>query len=396
MALLITSLTALFFSFCLGQIARIQITPSVAITGLDILTGLFVIGWGVFLVVRKNLIFPPVWKGFGIFTILSAVSLLLNIFSLPTSQALAAFLYLLRFVLYGCLFFIIYSLTPKQKKVLQIFMIISGFVMVIVGYIQFFYYPALRNLYYAGWDEHFYRMFGTFLDPNFLGLFFVGYIIFLLFLLYKTIIIKQRVGLGLLLGITIVALFLTYSRTALIALLIGTGIFLFMNGTRKILYLFVVLILIGVIGVFLTTSRRSEGTNILRVASSEARLGNMKDAITVWQDNYLFGVGFDAYRYAQHRHGIYQGGWEEGHGGAGADNSFLFVLATTGIVGLAAYLYFLFQHIAQLKKQKDKLLTALGIATLLALSVGSFFINGLFYPSLLIWLWSILGITESR
>lgn len=396
MALLISLLIFLFVAFSLGQVARVQITPSIAITGLDIFVTVFVGILTSVLVLKKSFSLSPVWKSYILFVVFAAVSLLLNIFFLPQSQAIAAFLYLLRFVIYGLLFFIVYSFTKQQKNILQIFMTISGIVMVAFGYLQFFYYPALRNLFYAGWDEHFYRMFGTFLDPNFLGLFFVGYIIFLLFLYYQTKNTTAKIAYVIFSLATILALFLTYSRTALLALVIGIGAFLLLSNHKKIFFILLTVILIGAGGLFVVTSGRSEGTNMLRVASSEARLGNMKDAITIWQDDYLFGIGFDAYRYAQYRHGIYQTGWEEGHGGAGADNSFLFVLATTGIVGLAGYLYFIFQHIVQLKKTRHQFSAALGIATLLALSIGSFFINGLFYPSLLVWLWSILGITESR
>lgn len=396
MALLVISLSVLFLSFCLGQVARVTITPSIAITALDTVVGLFVSIWIIGLLLKKSFVISPLWKSFSIFAIFAAFSLLLNVFSLPQGQSIAAFLYLVRFIVYGCVFFLIYSLSFKQKSILQKGMTISGLLMVVLGYLQFFLYPALRNLYYAGWDEHFYRMFGTFLDPNFLGLFFVLYILFLFFLFYssKKKVFKFIYGFSVIL--TIGALFLTYSRSALLALIVGIGTFLFVSGHRKVFFFLISTIFLAGLGFFLLTAGRSEGTNMLRIVSSEARVGNMKDALTVWQDNLLFGVGFDAYRYAQHRHGIYQAGWEEGHGSAGADNSFLFVLATTGIIGLLAYLYFFYQHILVLKKGKNRLTTALGLSTIAALSIGSFFINGLFYPSLLVWLWMILGITESK
>ena len=59
-------------------------------------------------------------------------------------------------------------------------MLISGSLIVLLGFIQLMFYPALRNLYYLGWDEHLYRMFSTFLDPNFAGAFFVLFTLFVI------------------------------------------------------------------------------------------------------------------------------------------------------------------------------------------------------------------------
>ena len=33
-----------------------------------------------------------------------------------------------------------------------------------------FVYPDLRNLWYLGWDPHYYRVFATLLDPNYVGI----------------------------------------------------------------------------------------------------------------------------------------------------------------------------------------------------------------------------------
>ncbi len=385
----------MFFVFSLGQLARIDILPSIAVTGLDMAVIGCVLLWGLWLVVKKEVVISPTWKSFVLFLSIAAVSLLFNAFFIPQGQLFAAFLYLLRFAMYVMLFFLVFSFASKKKAVVYQVMAITGFFMVVIGYVQFVFYPALRNLYYGGWDEHFYRMFGTFLDPNFLGLFFVLYTLFLLFLFFRSNNKTIKGVYGVLTVMTVVAVFLTYSRSALMTLLIGVTTFLLLKGHKKIVLLFVCLILLGGVLTFFITGKRSEGTNFFRVVSTEARFGNMKDALTVWQDNIVLGVGFNAYRYAQHRHGIYKAGWEEGHGSAGADNSFLFVLATTGVIGLTAFLYFLYQHIRVLRKQKNRLYTSLGIATLVSISVGSFFINGLFYPSLMVWLWIVLGLTEN-
>jgi len=63
----------------------------------------------------------------------------------------------------------------------------------------------------------------------------------------------------------------------------------------------------------------------------------------------------------------------------------LFVLATTGVLGLSAYAYLWFKIIADSRKQ------VIVLASLAVLLASSFFINSLFYPWALVWLMIILG-----
>lgn len=396
MVLLIPSLALIFLTFFAGQIFRMTLSSAIALNGLDITVSAFVILWGGYLLMKKKLYFPSVWKGLIIFISCAFFSFVLNAFFLPQSQIIVALLYLIRYVMYASLFFIVFSFSQKEKGLTTFFMVLSSAGIVGAGYVQFIFYPSLRNLLYAGWDEHLYRMFSTFLDPNFLGLFLSVFILFLLFLFFTSTMKFKKVLYAAVGIFSLVALFLTYSRTALLALCVGTFLFFFIKGNRKLLFLLLGFIVVASMVLFVTTGKRSEGTNLFRTVSSEARLSNMKDAFAIWQDNVVFGVGFNAYRYAQHRHGIYSNDWEVGHGGAGADNSFLFILSTTGIVGLGAYLYFLYTHIRLIRGNKNPLYVAVGISTIGALSVGSFFVNGLFYPPLMVWLWLVLGITESR
>ncbi|MFH1694146.1 MAG: hypothetical protein ABH880_00035, partial [Patescibacteria group bacterium] len=71
-----------------------------------------------------------------------------------------------------------------------------------------------------------------------------------------------------------------------------------------------------------------------------------------------------------------------GHSGAGSDSSLLFVLATTGVFGLAAYL-----AIFTLALQKNTCL----LACLGALAVNSLFVNSLFYSAIMVFLWVLLA-----
>ncbi|HSX08851.1 MAG TPA: O-antigen ligase family protein, partial [Candidatus Saccharimonadales bacterium] len=154
-------------------------------------------------------------------------------------------------------------------------------------------------------------------------------------------------------------------------------------------------------------TKYSEGTNLFRTTSSNARVATSQDALIIFQKNPILGVGFNAYRYARLTHPLTclpagrsssKGGetLTVDHGGAGTDNSFLFVLATTGIVGFVAYLYLLWSMVKVGKTNLgENPYSAVLIASLIALCVDSFFINSLFYPFILVWVWIVIALTEA-
>ena len=143
---------------------------------------------------------------------------------------------------------------------------------------------------------------------------------------------------------------------------------------------------------------------MFRIASSEARVESAIVAVNIAKDNLLTGVGFNAYRYAQINYGFRNLiNSEKSHADAGADNSFLFVLATTGIFGLLIYLNFLKElfkktYTTYKKESSYSMRKTFSIVTLSSLSgiiINAFFINSLFYPFILIWLFILMGITFS-
>lgn len=133
-----------------------------------------------------------------------------------------------------------------------------------------------------------------------------------------------------------------------------------------------------------------ENINLFRIASSEARIDSAKNALTIIKSNLLTGVGFNSYRYAQIRYGIRkeQSAGTISHADAGTDNSFLFVLATTGFVGLILYLFMWFKIF--------KIASALAIVSIFGVFIDSLFINSLFYPFVMLWLWIILALKKNN
>lgn len=399
----------LFIFLPIYQIGRFQMGNGIAITINDILVTSVSIVWIIQSLLKKrvvkNLNFPLA-RPIIIFIIVAFLSLIINIPNLRLSELFVSSLYLIRWVLYVCIFFVVVSFNIHFKQKIVYLLTGSSFVIVLLGFAQYFFYPNLRNLYYLGWDEHMHRMFSTFLDPNFAGTFFVLYLIFLSGMLLYFLKNKQKnlviVNTATLL-LTFSAIYLTFSRSALIMLFVSFFIFLIL--IRKISLM---LLLIAASLIFITISSKNfyiENINLFRIASTEARLDSAKNALHIIKDNPILGVGFNGYRYAQIRYGFRHG--QNGitsHADAGTDNSFLFVLATTGFVGLFAYLYLLFSLLsrAYLNYKLSKnieikyYMSIIALASFVGIIIDSLFINSLFYSFNMIWLWILVGLLDSK
>src|SRR5258708_6905683 len=172
--------------------------------------------------------------------------------------------------------------------------------------------------------------------------------------------------------------------------MLGIGIitfFLFKKLSKKIITGGVIVLLVCLTIVFSIT-KYSEGTNLFRTTSSNARFASSQLVFLIFQKKPLFGVGFNAYRYAVKRYkfvAVSKNMVSIDHGGAGTDNSFLFILATTGIVGFIAYVYVWLQIFISRK-------SVFLFASSIALFVDSFFINSLFYPLIMIWMWIVIAL----
>ena len=204
---------------------------------------------------------------------------------------------------------------------------------------------------------------------------------------------KIFVPLTLIAALNLFAIYLTYSRSALIMLGTSLVVFLILLNKRKILFVTLIILLLLIFvapKAFIT-----EGTNILRIASIEARLDSAKVATDIFVKNPIIGIGFNSYRFAQHKYGYLKDeGWTTTHSGAGTDNSYLFILATTGIVGLITYIYLIYR-ILYISKTKNNLMSKVLIASVTGLLINSLFINSLFFVYIMEWIWIIVAFTEN-
>lgn len=399
-------LKALFFlililSFPLGEIARFSLGNGISFNLNDVLIFGISLVW-VFLLINKKVQFKADLKNpIFLFTGVAIVSLALNILNYKITEVLISSLYILRWVLLSVVYFSFLSLPSKFRKGAPLLMILSGTFFALVGYVQYFLYPSLRNLYYLGWDEHLYRLFSSFLDPNFSGIFLALVFVLVLGELISSIKenSKYRHLYGPIFPIILFAVFLTYSRAAVIALIVSVFTYFVISGYRKIAIGSVLFVLLAI--VLSPKSFQTEGTNFFRTASGNARIESIKKGIEIFQKNPVFGIGFNTYRFEQYKRGfINKKDWQVTHAGAAPDNSFVFVLATTGIIGLSVYLYFLYSlfknAISNFKNKEKRGYAIVLFSSLLGVVASSIFINSLFYPFILVWIWLLVGLTESK
>jgi O-antigen ligase len=195
-------------------------------------------------------------------------------------------------------------------------------------------------------------------------------------------------------SLTFGAIYLTYSRGAFIMLVVGLLSFLWLKGKRKVL---IIIFIILVALIFIAPkSFKLEGTNFLRIVSTQGRIANMQQGLDVFWKSPVIGVGFNSYRYALNRYfGVNNSIWETTHAGAGNDNSYIFVLATTGIVGFSAFVFLILKMLMLGREKFKNEYAILFISVFLGLLVNSLFTNTLFYVLILEWIWIFAGLTES-
>ena len=143
------------------------------------------------------------------------------------------------------------------------------------------------------------------------------------------------------------------------------------------------IIIFMTLSVFLLSDTHVEGLNPLRTASSNGRLTGIVQSLEVFSKSPLYGVGFNAYRYAQLRYGLREPiGATISNADAGADNSFLLVLATSGVIGFSFYIMSFVFLIRNYFKNSNSY-SHIGIAIVSSLFGGALFTNILFYTPII-------------
>lgn len=253
--------------------------------------------------------------------------------------------------------------------------------LVLIGLMQWWFVSDLTWLTRFGWDPHQGRLVSTWLDPNFFGGFLLITLPFVL-LQYRQ---SRLWAYGWLLVLMMGALVLTKSRSSLVALLATSSLLSPLLGRTYARGAVLGAWLLWWVGLGIVVL----GERALHLVSSDPtialRLMSLRSAWDIIQQHPLMGVGYNRYQLFIAPAGLMNN--FSIHSRAGADNSFLTLWATTGIIGLAFFLMPWLrlgrQYLVRWLRERD--VTALaGLGSLTALVIHAQFLNSFLYAHLLI------------
>lgn len=302
------------------------------------------------------------------------VALFSNIFFIATngiSNSIVGSLYFMRIISYAAMFIVVWNSISNNKFILnRIFdyLIVVTFFIAIFGWLQYLLYPDLRNLIVFGWDDHLFRIVGTFIDPTFTAILLVFGVLLSLIKYQQT----KKIFYALALVPILLALYFTYSRAGYLSLIAGVLTYLSIKKKIKISFVLIPLFLLGII--FLPRPS-SEGVHLERTYSISARLTNYRETTEIFLKNPVFGVGYNNLCWARNH---YLGDSDiNSHSCSGSDSGILLLLATTGVVGFVIFVSFIY---ILMKTLKTDYYGITFISCFAALFVHSQFSNSIFYP----------------
>lgn len=317
-------------------------------------------------------------KFFFLFLLTGLISLIFSPLNLNLSEFLNSLFYLIRLSLFVFFSFLLMAEKSKHyRSKIQDILLYSGIILASLGLLQFIFLPDLIFLTKDGWDPHFFRTVSTFLDPNFIGAYFV--LTLLLFLQKKSLKQKWQI---LFFAIIFLALLTTFSRSSYLMFLISGLSISWLKRSIKTALLTLTLFAILLLSFQIYTQVVARPRNISREQSASFRLNNWQQGLEIFQKSPLLGIGYNSYRYGLKKYNLADDQFIAGHGSSGNDSSLLFVVATTGLTGLITYLLFLITLAKYGLSKKNLILPA----AILGLLTHSLFANSLFYPPILLWL----------
>lgn len=331
---------------------------------------------------------------------LSLVSILPTL-SLSASEIIIALLYLGRLIAYLSIWPLASWKKTFKSEELVIWICWTGVLMVILGITQMAIFPDFQIYDHFGWDPHKHRLIATFLDPNFTAIWLT-----IVFALSSCMLMsRMHRSSTALLWITsvcsVLGIFLTVSRSGLIALVITCLGLAAIYLNRKAFWFLAGLALL--ISTLSPISQRLNGIINLDT-TSRYRLESWEGALNIVSQYPLLGVGFNTLKFTRYDNalpgtskvvsrfedGIIRPAQLSNRADAGFDSSLLTLLATSGIAGLLAFLWMVWNMIStNWSRQffsKSPYASAF-ITSTCGLFVSSWFVNAWLYPPILVtWL----------
>lgn len=370
--------------FSLGQLQRIQLNEVVVFYAHDIFISFWLI-----LVVQKHFqrLLQLIKKYFFnnlIYSLLAwtAIGLIINLIN--QSLPIISLLYVVRATAYLLFAVSLPLVLPYSHKSYRCYWILVGLTIAIMGLLQYFFFPDTRFLRYLGWDDHYFRLISTQLDPNFTGILLTTTFLISQGLWNKPNRIKTSISI-----ILAVAILLTYSRASFLSFILGsTLIFLikFIKSHKKNVTLPIIMGLF-IIAIPFLPRPDGEGVKLERTASITARIESNQSSLKDLRGrDWLVGKGLFTYQKQTSEDYFWP---NTAHF---PDNLFVFLLTSIGVVGLGIALIILYK-VGRYLYQKDIYIFTAFIAIL----IHSQFNHTFFQPFVWLWLTSqILTLEETK
>ena len=359
--------------FPLGQIIRIGI-----IQPIDLVVGATAI-YSFFVNLKK----PMIFKYFTGFLIVAFISWLFSFFIFGIPAIFYGFLYLVRLAAYFYFLVYVFNFAKKEgnKRLLLNSLLSLSLISSLFGWVQFYWFSDIKPFFVWGWDMHLFRLVGTFLDPTFLGII----IVFGLVISINRFIDSRKWELALVIIFLAISLAFTYSRASYLAFFASLLVIAFYrNKIKPVLagiFLFSIL-------VFLLPTAKNHSIELFRTFSAEARIVDYQKTLLIFSKSPIFGVGYDNLCIAYQRYIGVQS--FSSHACSGSDSSLLYILATTGIIGFAVFIFGIIKIAKSLKVSPMSQILAASFAALL---VHSLFSNSLVYSWVLGYLIILLAVS---
>ncbi|MCB9809591.1 O-antigen ligase family protein [Candidatus Peribacteria bacterium] len=394
-----------------GMLLRVNLGGS-GLLPADLLLPLYGVLWlgyrALFLrsVPRARFVLPGlVWLLIGL------IGLLLTLWEMPLTEGIMSLAHWWRFLGLLCVGWSVPDLLtglPEGRLLRRILLIVLG--VIILGIVQYFLVPDISHWStVGGWDPHMGRLLSTWMDPNYIA----GMLAFCLpvvcGVLYQARPALPQWALLGLLGLGLLALYLTYSRSGYTAAVAGLLLFFVVHDRKWIALTLLAAGLTIVLTPNLEYSRMYQRVTQLAEsvqslvfqtddsldATASLRVQSWQESLQLAEQSPVVGIGFNTYRYYAVQAGIAD---ETNFSAGGSDSSLLNVLITTGVLGLLVYLWFLATLVLPRLREyftgRDTL--SLGIASgVLALTLHSFFVNSLFYVFIMLLVLSLSGYQEA-
>lgn len=396
--LLVWSLAALL----VGNLDRIPVLSAgqhaLPIVGNDIALALVVLAGFTAVVQARAVTMDRVLLAALVFAAVGGASAVAAVprFGMPRTSLIVALAYLARWLFYTMIYAVVIN-CGKASDVPRLWRAIESMSLVFAafGVVQAALLPGFAQLVQPDghWDLQGHRLVSTVLDPNIAGAMLLIPLLVELAMIASGARVSRWKPLLLTLAVAV-----TISRSALLALFVGGLVVLAARGLSRRLLRFTAGILILTVPTLpLLISFAARYGKFDPNGSAAARLVTWALALRAFADHPLIGIGFNTWSFYQNRYGAIP----DTPAAYSTDGGILFLAALTGIFGLCAYLWMVSSLVARCRRiwrdagasPPERGLAIGVVASTVAIYVDSIFLNSMFSNFVMELVWIVWGLT---